>query len=358
MSTKLLLLVGTPKGAFIVEGDQRRANWRLRGPFCEAWPIHHVAYDPATNALYAGGGNPWFGPAVWKSSDLGETWSHSGEGLTYGDGERDVKTVWCVAPAHGKLYAGVDPAGLFLSEDEGRTWQHVKGLTHHPTRPRWQPGNAGLCLHSIVPHPDDPHQMWVAISAVGTFYTADGGATWETQNRGVRMDYYPEKYPEFGQCVHHLLLASGDGQRLYQQNHCGVYRSRSGGREWEEISAGLPSTFGFPMAVHPREPETIYVAPLNGDIRGRFMPDARAAVWRSRDAGNSWARLSDGLPQENAYFGVLRQSLTVDPLTPAGVYFGTTNGQLYASADEGETWHTVAEYLPPIWSVEAAVVES
>jgi len=356
MNGQIELLVGTKKGAFILEADADRRSWQLRGPFCETWPIHDLSRG-SEGTLYAGGGSEWYGPAVWRSHDGGATWAPSSEGLTYGDDEPKITTVWSVTPVNGTVYAGVEPAGLFRSEDGGTTWRHVAGLREHPSCPEWQPGNGGLCLHSIVAHPTDEQRMWVGISAVGTFETADGGRTWATRNRGVRADFMPGPPPEFGQCVHKLGLHSADPETLYQQNHCGVYRSDDGGRQWTDITPGLPSQFGFPLVVHPHDPATIYVIPLNGDDRGRHMIDGSAAVWRSRDRGQSWQRLTSGLPQQGAYLGVLREAMTVDPLEPAGIYFGTSTGQVFASADEGENWTLAADYLPPIWSLEAAVVE-
>ncbi|MGI9384314.1 MAG: WD40/YVTN/BNR-like repeat-containing protein [Methyloligellaceae bacterium] len=360
MAKKVLILVGTRKGVFIVESDDGRGSWALRGPYCEAWPINHVVADPATGTIYGGGGNEWFGPAVWKSDDLGASWTHSSEGLAYAEGEKPVKTVWSLAPNGGGLYAGVEPAGLFCSNDTGQSWRHISGLQKHPSRTEWQPGGAGLILHSLVLHPDDHAQLWVGISAVGVFHTADGGETWEPRNRGTRNDYLPEgqQYPEYGQCVHSLVMAPGMPDRLYQQNHCGMYRSEDGARSWESIEAGLPSTFGFPAAAHPRDPDALYLIPLNGDVLGRYVPDAKAAVWRTRDRGDSWEALREGLPQENAFIGVLRQALATDPLEPAGIYFGTSSGALYASADEGDRWACIAEHLPTISSVETLVVEA
>ena len=360
MAEKVLILLGTKKGCFILESDMGRRSWELRGPFCETWPLNHVKADPETGAIYGGGGNEWFGPAVWKSENLGASWTHSSAGLAYLEGEEPIKTVWSVAPASGRLYAGVEPAGLFLSDDGGQSWRHIEGLRDHPTRPHWQPGGAGLILHSLVPHPDDDDQIWVGISSVGVFHTADGGATWEPRNRGTRSDYMPEeqRYPEYGQCVHCLVRAPGEGDRLYQQNHCGMYRSEDGGRRWQSIEAGLPSSFGFPAAVHPRDPATLYLVPLNGDIAGRYVPDAQAAVWRTRDGGGSWQALREGLPQSNVFFGVLRQAMATDRLEPAGVYFGTNSGELYASADEGDSWRRIAQHLPLITSVETLVVDA
>lgn len=351
---KLLLLLGTKKGAFILEGDEARRDWALRGPFCETWPMNHVVADPTTGTIWGAGGNEWFGPAVWKSTDLGASWTHSSKGLAYDQGEEPVKTAWSLAVADGALYAGVQPAGLFRSTDGGESWEHVRGLSEHPSRPAWQPGGAGLILHGILPHPEDPAQIWVAISSVGVFHTADGGQSWAPRNRGIRCDYNPEdqRYPEYGQCVHCLTLAAGGSGRLYQQNHCGMYRSDDGGRSWQSIEEGLPSSFGFPAAAHPHDPDTLYLLPLNGDSLGRFMPEGRTAVWRTRDGGKSWQALRNGLPQEGSYFNVLRQAMAVDGMEQAGIYFGTSAGEVYGSADEGESWSCLARHLPPILSVE------
>lgn len=362
MATRVLLLIGTKKGAFIFESDAGRRDWNLRGPFCEAWPINHVVGDLETGSIWAGGGNEWFGPAVWRSTDLGATWSHSSDGLAYATGEEPVKAVWSLsagARSGAPLYAGVQPAGLFRSDDAGTSWQHVTGLSNHPTRPDWQPGGGGLILHSLVRHPGDDRQLWVAISTAGVFHSADGGETWAPRNRGTRADFLPEgqNYPEVGQCVHCLVMAPGMPDRLYQQNHCGMYRSEDGGRQWHSIEAGLPSSFGFPAAAHPRDPDTLYLLPLNGDTAGRTVPDGKSAVWRTRDGGASWRDLRNGLPQQNVFFGVLRQAMATDRLDPAGVYFGTSSGSLYASADEGDGWACVAEHLPTILSVETLVLE-
>ena len=356
MAERCVPLIGTPKGAFLLERDSDRRDWRRRGPLCEGWPIHDISVEPGTNALLAGAGSPWWGAAVWRSEDLGETWTHSSEGLTYGDEGPKITAVWNVTAAHDAIYAGVEPAGLFRSTAKGRSWAPVEGLTAHPSRREWVPGAGGLILHTIVPHASDADRMWVGISAVGVFETRDGGTTWATRNHGVRADFHPEKYPEFGQCVHKLVLAAGGAETLYQQNHCGVYRSSDGGVGWDEITDGLPTQFGFAMAAHPRDPMTVWTIPLTEPEDGRMMPDASAAVWRTHDAGKTWIRAGDGLPQDSAHIGVLREAMAVDRLDPVGVYFGTSTGQVYASADEGRTWSRIADNLPPIWSVEALVI--
>jgi photosystem II stability/assembly factor-like uncharacterized protein len=355
--TRSVLLVGTSKGAFLFDSDAKRASWSLRGPLCEGWPIHDLSMDPASGAILAAGGSPWYGPAVFRSDDLGRTWTHSSEGLTYGDDGPKIPTVWNVTAAHGSIWAGVEPAGLFRSDDGGATWSHVSGLRDHPSRPTWQPGAGGLICHTIVPHPTDPARMWVAISAVGTFATEDGGATWEARNRGVAAVGSPDPYTETGQCVHKLVMAAGQPDRFYQQNHSGVYRSSDAGRSWEDVSAGLPSEFGFAMGAHPRDPATGWVIPLTHPEEGRLAPDGALAVWQTKDRGDTWQRHGDGLPQENAFVGVFREAMAVDRLDPVGVFFGTSTGQLYGSTDEGDSWSLVADNLPPIWGVEAAVLD-
>ena len=358
MNEKIELLIGTKKGAFILDSDAGRRQWRVRGPFCESWPIHHVV-RASDGTLYAAGGNAWYGPSIFRSEDDGATWTQSSAGMTYGDEDPKITTVWNVTPsADGKtLYAGVEPAGLFRSDDRGETWAHVAGLREHPSRPDWQPGAGGLILHSIALDRGDPDHLWVGISSVGTFETTDGGKTWQTRNNGVRADFYPGPPPDFGQCVHKLLVDPTDPKRLIQQNHCGVYRSDDSGASWTEITNNLPSDFGFPMGVNPNRPETLWVIPHTGPGEGRTMIDGHAAVWRSRDRGDSWTKLDSGLPSENAYLTVLREAMGVDRLDPVGVYFGTSTGQVFGSADEGDHWALLADFLPDVWSVEAAVVE-
>ena len=353
MPEKVLVLIGTKKGAFIAESDGKRGSWKLRGPFCEHWPMNHVVGDAATGAIYGAGGNEWFGPAVWKSTDLGETWTHSSDGLAYEAGEEPIKAVWSLARRNGSLYAGVQPAGLFRSDDGGATWNHIEGLQRHPSRKDWNPGGAGLILHSIVTHPRDEEQIWVGISSAGVFYTWDGGKTWEPRNKGLRRDW-PADYEDIGFCVHKVTPAS-DFERMYQQNHVGMHRSDDAGKTWTEITEGLPTEFGFAAATHPHDRDTFYVIPLDPG-HGRTMPDGHAAVWRTRDAGSSWQQLDKGLPQENAYVGVLREGMAIDAHDEPGLYFGTSTGQLYASTDEGDSWDQIGGLFPGITSVTVAEV--
>jgi hypothetical protein len=289
---KVHILVGTNKGAFILDGDAARRSWSIRGPFCGGWPINHMVADPKSGAIYAGGGNGWYGHDVWKSTDVGRSWTKSAEGLAYEEGVAEpLAAIWSLAPRNGSLYAGVKPAGLFRSDDGGITWSHIEGLQKHPSRPEWHGGGAGLILHSIALDDKDEDQIWVGMSSVGVFHSGDGGKTWEPRNKGTRADFMPEdqRYPAYGQCVHCLVRASKSG-RLYQQNHCGMYRSDDGGLSWHSIEAGLPSSFGFPAAVHPRDPETLYLLPLNGDTAGRFPPDGKAAVIARATAATSGRR--------------------------------------------------------------------
>lgn len=377
--SSLHLLVGTSKGAFVLDGEGDRTHWVVRGPFCDGWPINHVIGDPATGTMWAGGGGDWSGAGVWRSDDRGRTWELSR--LTTGQMDEwaaddtdfaaaigwtptpapfgdEFSQVWSLGRSGGRLYAGTKPATLLVSDDDGVTWQTVKGLTDHPSAPDWGPGAAGLVLHTIVADPKDPEKMWVGISAAGVFATEDGGVTWERRNDladptvGDR-DPHPAAASDgkVGFCVHHLEH-TGDGDVLYQQNHHGVWRSADGGRSWHNITAGLPSTFGFPLWSHPHDGNTLWAVPLNGDSDGRYPPDAAAAVWRSRDAGRSWEDLRVGLPQQSCFFTVLRQGMSGDRQDPAGVYFGTNTGSVFASRDEGETWDEIARHLPTILAVE------
>ncbi|OWU83328.1 glycoside hydrolase [Oceanicola sp. 22II-s10i] len=376
----ITLLVGTTKGAFLISGASDRTGWTVRGPFCGGWTINHMGGDPETGTIWAGGGGDWSGAGVWRSSDGGATWEVAK--LTKGQMDdwaandpdfakmigwtdtpppfgTDFSQIWSLSHAHGTLYAGTKPASLLASRDGGVTWDKVEGLTDHPSSGNWDGGAAGLVLHSIVSDPGDPAKLWVGISAAGVFATEDGGATWDRRNRLANAEACAHTdHPagprdgETGHCVHNIVRAPGDSDLLYQQNHHGVWRSSDGGRSWEDINAGLPSTFGFPIRVHPRDASTIWTLPLNGDMEGRFPPDAACAVWRSRDGGASWQAMREGLPQEACFFTVLRQAMAGDTRDPAGVYFGTNSGSVFGTTDEGETWHEIARHLPTVLCVE------
>jgi photosystem II stability/assembly factor-like uncharacterized protein len=348
-----LLLVGTRKGLFVLDSEDRR-DWRVRGPYCESWPIYHAVYDPDAGTIFAAAASEWHGAAVWRSSDLGETWEWSSEGLSYTNDGLKLSKVSSISAAHGRVLVGAEAAGLFESRDGGETWSLLTTLDDQPGRGAWNdpnkqpPGHLGLS--AILPHPDDPSRLWVIVQGYGIFETTDGGDSWTPRNRGLRADW-PQEDPEVGYCVHKLVLAP-DRERMYQQNHVGMHRSDDGGKSWTEITDGLPSEFGFPAAAHPHDRDTFYVIPVDPG-HGRTMPDGQAAVWRTRDAGSTWQRLDDGLPQRNAYLGVLREGMTIDE---GGLYFGTSTGQIFASADDGDSWGEIASYLPGIWSVEVASV--
>ncbi|OAI42643.1 glycoside hydrolase [bacterium SCGC AG-212-C10] len=358
MST--LLLVGTKKGLFILESDDARSSWEMRGPYCEFWPINDVNWDPAQKAIVAGGGSEWFGPAVWKSTDRGATWTHSSEGIRFAEGEAPITSVWNVTAGHGSLYAGTDPAGLFRSDDGGETWAQIPALRQHPTTALWNPGGAGLILHTIIPHENDAKQLWIAISAAGTYYTADGGETWEPRNRDIRLDFEPEmarSTAEAGHCVHSIAATPGHPDALFQQNHLGMYYSADKGVTWKNVSEGLPTDFGFASAAHPHQAGTYYTVPLTDPMSGRFMPEGKAAVWRTRDCGANWEKLTNGLPQHDAFTNVLRGAMSADTHPSAGIYFGTGGGQLFGSADAGDSWRLIQGALPPIYAVQAVVVD-
>jgi photosystem II stability/assembly factor-like uncharacterized protein len=359
MTARVRLLVGTKKGAFILDSDEARRDWSIKGPLCEGWPVHDMIAEPDSGAILVGAGNPWYGPAVWRSEDGGDTWTHSSSGMTYGEEAEPIKTVWSLSTTpDGGILAGVEPAGLFRSDDKGATWRHVEGLTNHPSRPTWGPGAGGLILHTIVPHPTNTDRTWVGISAVGVFETRDGGDSWAARNVGVRAEFNPEdRFPETGQCVHKFAMAAGEPETLYQRNHCGVYRSDDGSETWQEITGALPTDFGFAMAAHPRDPDTFWLIPLSTPEAGRYMPDGHTAVWRTHDRGASWICADEGLPKRDAYMSVLREAMASDTLDPVGVTFGTETGQLWHSSDGGESWRMITDTLPEIWAVEAVVLE-
>jgi photosystem II stability/assembly factor-like uncharacterized protein len=355
---KTLLTVATRKGAFIFESEDRR-DWTMRGPFCEGWPVYHAIYDATTGEIYAAAASEGHGSAVFRSKDLGETWEHSSEGLSFGEDGPKLSKVSNLSAAHGRVLVGSEAIGIFESRDAGATWSLLSTLAGEPGSGRWNdpanqpPGHLGLS--ALLPDTNDPKRFWAIVQGVGIFETTDDGASWTPRNEGLRADW-PREDPEVGFCVHKLVRSPADPDRFFQQNHCGMHRSDDGAHSWTEITEGLPSDFGFAAAAHPHDRDTFYVIPLDPG-HGRTMPEGKAAVWRTQDAGATWQRLTKGLPQDDAYLGVLREGMAIDERDDPGLYVGTSTGQVFASTDGGESWSEIANYLPAIWSVEVATPE-
>ena len=354
---KVCLMVGTRKGAFVFTSDDGRRRWKATGPHLKGNDILHMAYDHRSGSMFAALSNGHWGPTVARSEDLGKTWDVSKTPPRFPKGSRlSVAKLWQIRPGTeeepGAVYAGVEPACLFKSTDGGRSWKVNEALMNHKTRSKWQPGGGGLCLHTILPDESDPGRMHIAISAVGTLFTGDGGETWKFQNKNVLADFLPDKYPVFGQCVHKLASNPSRPEVIFQQNHCGVYRSDDSGENWTDIRNNLPSRFGFPVAADANDQKKAYVAPLEGDF-SRIPPDGHFAVWGTDNAGKEWYKLDSGLPAES-YFTVLREGMVADREDPCGIYFGTTTGQLFASRNQGERWERLSDALPPILSVSVA----
>ena len=359
-----LLLVGTMKGAFVLRSDKSRRKWKIEGPHFRGEAVYAFLHDTRTGRgrTFAATNSMHWGPTLRTSDDKGATWSEPGPQTVRFPAEsgRALAQIWQIAPGRttepNVFYCGVEPAALFESRDGGATWEPNKGLLNHEHQPKWQPGGGGLCLHTIVLDPKNPRRMAVAMSTGGVYRSDDGGKSWRARNVGVRAQFLPEehRYPEFGQCVHKIVHHPSRPERLFLQNHWGLYRSDDWGDSWQDIANGVPSDFGFAMQMHPHDPDTVYIVPIEADMF-RATPEAKLRVYRTKNAGASWHPLTKGLPQSDAYENVLRDALTADSFDSAGIYFGTRSGKLFASRDEGESWEELADGLPPIVCVKAAV---
>jgi hypothetical protein len=359
----VLVLVGTMKGAFILRSDRSRAQWEMGGPYFPGSAVYALAYDgrAGRKRLWAGPQSMHWGALLRSSDDFGRNWTNP-ETATVKFPETAgvaLTNIWQVTPGRESepdtLYCGVEPAALFVSRDSGETWSLQEELWNHPQRARWEPGGGGLCLHTILLDPADPNRIRIAVSTAGMYVTEDGGATWRPSNKGVRAEFLPDKHPEFGQCVHKVVQSRSQPERMYLQNHWGLYRSDDRGENWIDIANGVPSDFGFPVTMHPTDPDCAWIIPLEADMF-RCTPEGKLRVYRTRNAGAQWEPLTNGLPQSDAYETILRDAMAVDPLGPTGVYFGTRSGKLFGSADEGESWSAIVDGLPPIVAVKTAVV--
>src|SRR5216110_2419658 len=390
--SKVRVSVGTRKGAFILTSDGKREKWDVSGPHFAGWEMYHLKGSPADpSRIYASQTSGWFGQIIQRSDDGGKTWHQPGtppgetttpDGQPKGESNKFVydtsaetgapmtthqfydgkphpwefKRVWHLEPSltdPDSVYAGVEDAAIFKSTDGGKNWKELSGLRGHGTGPKWQPGAGGMCLHTIILDPKNPKRIWIAISAAGAFRTDDGGKTWKPINRGLRSEYLPEPTPEVGFCVHDMVMHPARPGVLFMQLHSGggVYRSDNAGDVWKEVKGNLPTDFGFPIDVHAHEPETLYVVPIKSDSE-HYLPEGKLRVYRSRTGGHEWEALTNGLPQRDCYVNVLRDAMAVDALDPRGVYFGTTGGQVYASADNGDSWTPIVRDLPAVLSVE------
>jgi photosystem II stability/assembly factor-like uncharacterized protein len=365
--SRVRVLVGTSKGAFILSADGKRKSWEVDGPHFAGWEVYHLKGSPADpNRIYASQSSGWFGQVVPRSDDGGRSWEPVGNEFVY---EGDVgthqwydgtphpwefKRVWHLEPSAEDpdvVLAGVEDAALFRTVDGGKSWQELAGLRGHGSGPQWQPGAGGLGLHTILQDPNDTRRIFIAISAAGSFRSEDGGATWRPINQGLRSEYIPDPTAEVGHCVHSMALHPSRPNVLFMQKHWDVMRSDDSGDSWYEVSGNLPTDFGFPIEVHAHEPDTVYVVPIKSDSE-HYPPDGMLRVYRTRTGGNEWEPLTRGLPQKDCYVNVLRDAMAVDSLDPCGVYFGTTGGQVYASPDGGDSWEAIVRDLPRVLSVE------
>ena len=360
----VLLLVGTNKGAFFLRSSRDRSRWDVAGPYFHGQGIYAMAYDGRSerHRLWVSANNVMWGTFLRSSDDFGKTWTNPLEASIRFPPESgaSLRNIWQICLGRNdepeKLYCGVEPAALFESGDEGESWSMVRGLYDHPHRPRWMPANGGLILHTILPDPCNKDRMYVAVSAGGVYRTEDSGTTWQARNNGVRVLFLPEKYPEFGQCVHKIVLHECRPERLFLQNHWGLYRSDNRGDSWQDIARGVPSDFGFAMLMHPHDADCVYIVPVESD-EFRCTPEGRLRVYRTRNGGGSWEALGQGLPQIGAHETVLRDAMSSDSLDPAGIYFGTRSGKVYGSRDEGKSWKKLVDGLPQILCLKAAVVQ-
>jgi len=389
--SKVRVLVGTRKGAFILTADGKREKWTVTGPHFAGWEIYHMKGSLANpDRVYASQTSGWFGQIIQRSDDGGKTWIQPGTppgesttgpgGMPKGESNKFVydtsaetgkpltthqwydgtqhpwefKRVWHIEPSLSEpdvVYAGVEDAAIFRSQDGGKSWQELSGLRGHGTGPGWQPGAGGMCLHTIIHDPSNPKRMVIAISAAGAFRTDDGGKTWKPINRGLHSQYIPNPTAEVGHCVHHIAMNGKRPNVLFMQKHWDVMRSDDAGDNWKEVSGNLPTDFGFVIDVHAHEPETIYVIPIKSDGE-HYVHEGKLRVYRSRAGGNEWEPLTKGLPQKDCYVNVLRDAMAVDSLDKCGIYFGTTGGQVYCSANAGNSWKGIVRDLPAVLSVE------
>jgi photosystem II stability/assembly factor-like uncharacterized protein len=389
------VLVGTKKGAFILTSDGKRQKWDVAGPFFGGWQIYHLKGSPVDpNRIYASQTSDWFGQIIQRSDDGGKTWHQPGtppgeptttpDGMPKGESNKFVydtspsgapltthqwydgtqhpwefKRVWHLEPSPSNpdtVYAGVEDAAIFRTTDGGKNWHEMAGLRGHGTGPKWSPGAGGMGLHTILIDPANEKRMYIAISAAGCFRTDDGGKSWKPINRGLQSQYIPDPKAEVGHCVHRIAMHRSRPNTVYMQKHWDVMRTDNAGDEWREVSGNLPTDFGFPIDVHALEPETIYVVPIKSDSE-HYPPEGKLRVYRSRTGGNEWEPLTKGLPQKDCYVNILRDAMSIDSLDPCGVYFGTTGGQVYASADSGDSWTPIVHDLPAVVSVEVQTLK-
>jgi photosystem II stability/assembly factor-like uncharacterized protein len=365
--SKVRVLVGTKKGAFVLSSDASRKSWKVDGPHFAGWEIYHLKGSPADpDRLYASQSSGWFGQVLQRSNDGGKTWEAAGNEFKYEgtpgthvwyDGSPhpwEFKRVWHLEPSlkdPDTVYAGVEDAAFFKSTDGAKTWTELPGLRTHESAGGWAPGAGGLCLHTVVIDPTNTDRMFIAISAAGVFRTDDGGKSWRPTNRGLKSNTMPEQEAEVGHCVHRIAMHPSRPKTLFMQKHWDVMRTDDGAESWQDIGGNLPTDFGFVVDVHAHEPNTVYVIPITSDSH-HFVPEGKLRVYRSRSGGNEWEALTKGLPQKDCYVNVLRDAMAIDSLDSCGVYFGTSGGQVYASADAGDTWAPIVRDLPPVLSVE------